>query len=631
MEFAERDFIASAFIETNDPYVTSGNEWHLNRIQALQAWDITAGSSNILIAVLDSGVDLAHPDLAGRILPGFDFVGNQANALDDYGHGTAVGGTIVASGNNGIGVAGVAYGCSVLAVKVMDSTGSAAHSTIAEGIEYAVQQGARIINLSLGGDCSSMTLQNAIDYAWSNNVLVVAAAGNNGGTVPQYPAACDHVLAVSATEPDDSRCWFSSYGSYVTLFAPGDNIWTTQRDLSNPYGAWSGTSFSSPVVAAVAALVLSLSPSLSNSQVVEVLKETADDLGAVGYDSVFAYGRVNAFRAVSAVGPTLSESPAPAPIQPVDPPPVVAGPETNAPLTSTGITNAPLNLKINGGGTVRPNLNGILLKVGRSYRVQAVANPGQLFADWSGDVAAGTSSLVFTMQTNLTIVANFVPNPFPAIRGNYVGLMANTNNVTPESVGYVALAVTGSGRFTGRLLSAGHRYGLAGQLNLAGDAMVSVRRGTNAPLALGVHVDLTNSTDQVIGAVSDGNWSSSLAANRNIFQRVINPAQQAGVRSFLLDRVDNGATTAAGLSRISVAGTANARGHLSDGAPFANSSTLSRTGDYPFYLSLKRGSEVVIGWLNFPAGQEPGPSGNILWVQTGTNAFTRTLQATPGQ
>jgi len=513
----------------------------------------------------------------------------------------------------------------------MDATGSASHSTIAEGIEYAVQQGARIINLSMGGDCSSMTLQNAIDYAWSNNVVVVAAAGNNGGTLPQYPAACDHVLGVAATEPDDSRCWFSSYGSYVTLFAPGDNIWTTQRDLSNPYGAWSGTSFSSPVVAGVAALLLSLNPSLSNSQVVEVLKETADDLGSLGYDSVFAFGRVNAFRAVSAVSPTPVESPAPAPIQPVEAPPVVSTSGTNTPATSIGITTAPLTLQINGAGTVRPNLNGTQLLIGRSYRIQAVVQPGQLFAGWSGGATTASPKLVFTMQTNLTIVASFVPNPFPAVRGSYVGLMAKANNVTPESAGSLALAVTSSGRFTARLLSAGRRYGFAGQLNLAGDAMVSVRRGSNAPLALGFHVDLTNGTDQLFGTVSDGNWSASLVANKNIFQRVINPAQQAGVRSFLLERVDDGATTAAGLSRISVAGTASARGHLSDGVPFANSSTLSRTGDYPFYLSLKRGNEVVIGWLNFPAGQEPGPSGNILWVQTGTNAFTRTLQATPGQ
>src|SRR5262249_25419382 len=157
----------------------------------------------------------------------YDFVNNSSNPMDDFGHGTAVAGTIVAGGNNGLGVAGTAFGCTVLPVKVMDQYGSASHSIIALGIEYAVQHGARVINLSLGGNSSSLPLQSAIDYAWSNNVLIVAAAGNNASTVLQYPAACEHVLAVGASEPDDSRASFSNYGTYVDLFAPGDNIWTT--------------------------------------------------------------------------------------------------------------------------------------------------------------------------------------------------------------------------------------------------------------------------------------------------------------------------------------------------------------------------------------------------------------------
>src|SRR5882724_3110140 len=373
IEFAERDYLTHACTMPNDPYVVAGNEWHLAKIQALQAWNFTAGASNVVIAILDSGINGAHPDLAGRFLPGYDFVNGDTDTTDDYGHGTAVAGTVVAAGNNGLGVAGVAYGCTVLPVKVMDAWGSESHSTIAQGIEYAVQQGARIINLSLGGDWSSMTLQNAINYAWSNNVIIVAAAGNTGGTAPQYPGACEHVLAVSASEPDDSRCWFSSYGTYVTLFAPGDNIWTTQRDLNNPYGAWSGTSFSSPVVAGVAALVLSLNPPLSNSQVVDLLRGTSDDLGPLGPDPSFAYGRVNALRAVSAVSPTAVEPPAlPAIPPPLEQPPVVNPPaqgEIPTPVPISGMT-APLTVRINGAGMVLPNLNGSQLKVGCTYRLR---------------------------------------------------------------------------------------------------------------------------------------------------------------------------------------------------------------------------------------------------------------------
>lgn len=719
IEFAERDYIARAYATVNDPYVVSGSEWHLAKIQALQAWDFTAGASNIVIAILDSGINASHPDLAGRILPGYDFVNNDSDPADDFGHGTAVAGTVVADGNNGQGVAGVAFGCTVLPVKVMDASGSASHSTIAQGIEYAVQQGARIINLSLGGDWPSSTLQNAINDAWSNNVIVVAAAGNNGGTVPQYPGACDHVLAVAASEPDDSRAWFSSYGSYVTLFAPGDTIWTTQRDSTNPYGAWSGTSFSSPVVAGVAALVLSMNPSLSNTQIVEVLKQTADDLGPAGYDSMFANGRVNALHAVSAVSPAPTQPPSTPTSQPVlappssDPTPLPSSPTdtvlpavaiTTAPpsgvrlmspevslagyasdnigiarvevivndgpsqpangtvnwsaqvmlapgynlvrvrsVDSSGnvspeatraltyITNAILAVRTNGLGSVAPNLDGMPLEVGRTFRVRAVPGPGQLFAGWSGGVSSQSPSLSFTMETNLLLVANFVQNPFPAVRGAYAGLLANTNGVTPENSGYFSLAVANPGSFSGHLLTAGKRYGFSGRFNLAGDASVSIRRGLATSLALALHVDLTNGSDQVAGALSDGNWTSDLTGDRNVFSSQFNPAQQAGLRSFVLERAPDNSTAADGLSRISLNGATNVRGKLSDGRAFGINSALARNGDCPFYLSLNRGAEVVIGWLNFPSGPGPAANGTVLWVKTGTNAFATTLQVAPAQ
>jgi subtilisin family serine protease len=305
IEYAERDGIARAAFVPNDPYVVSGSEWHLARISAPQAWDFSTGTGNIVVAILDSGISPAHPDLAGQLLPGYDFVWGDTNTADDFGHGTAVAGVVAAAGNNDLGVAGVAYSCSLLPVKVMDTSGTASYSCVAEGIRYAVDQGARIINLSIAGDSPSSTLQDAVNYAWSNNVVIVAAAGNYANTTPQYPAACDHVVAVAATEPDDSLAAFSSFGSYVSLCAPGDNIWTTQRDLSNPYGSWRGTSFASPIVAGVAALALSANPGLSVTQVVSVLESSADDLGPAGYDTTFGYGRVNAQRAVSEANPDL--------------------------------------------------------------------------------------------------------------------------------------------------------------------------------------------------------------------------------------------------------------------------------------------------------------------------------------
>jgi thermitase len=158
----------------------------------------------VVIAILDSGINRAHPDLSGRIVPGFNFVSGTTDTTDDFGHGTAVAGVALAAGNNSVGVAGVAFGCSILPVKVVNGSGFAYYSTIADGIHYAVDQGARVINISIAGSSPSITLQEAVDYAWSNNVIVVAAAGNNSTSDPQYPAACDHVVAVSATEPDVS-------------------------------------------------------------------------------------------------------------------------------------------------------------------------------------------------------------------------------------------------------------------------------------------------------------------------------------------------------------------------------------------------------------------------------------------
>ena len=234
------------------------------------------------------------------------------------------------------------------------------------------------------------------------------------------------------------------------------------------------------------------------------------------------------------------------------------------------------------------------------------------------------------MQTNLTLIANFVPNPFPGVRGSYVGLMANTNNVSPNSAGFFAVAVTRSWRFTGRLLLAGQRYGFSGRFDLDGGATVSVRRGLSAPFALKWHLDLVRATDQVTGSVSDGNWTAALAGDRNIFRSIDYPAQQTGLRSFVLERTHDSATVAAGLSRISAGGITTVRGNLSDGRRFATSSALSRNGDCPFYLSLNHGNEVVIGWLNFPSGS-PAASGTVSWVQTGTNAFATTLQASSAQ
>ena len=312
IEFAERDFIAQSTFVPNDPYVQSGQAWHLNKIQAPQAWDLATGRSSVIIAILDSGVKQNHPDLVDRMLTGYNFIANNTNPADDTGHGTAVAGAAAAIGNNSIGVAGVGYGCSILPVKVLDAGGYAAYSTIASGINYAANQGARVISISISGSSASSTLQNAVNYAWGKNCIIVAAAGNNGANTAMYPAACANVMGISATEADDTRATFSNYGNHIAVAAPGNVIWTTQNDNTYPYGGWWGTSLATPVVAGLAGLIASANTSLSNSQIVSLIKNNADDLGPTGFDSSFGWGRINARRAVAAAtGGTQTDTVAP--------------------------------------------------------------------------------------------------------------------------------------------------------------------------------------------------------------------------------------------------------------------------------------------------------------------------------
>lgn len=311
IEFVEVDAGATGAATTNDPCVRSGTEWHLPRIEVPAAWDITTGKSDVVVAVLDTGVQTNHPDLAGQLLAGYDFINNDTDPSDDHGHGTAVAGAVAAAGNNGIGVAGVAYGCKILPVKVLDATNYGSYSAIAKGITFAADQGARIINASICGKTSSFTLQAAVDYAWTKNAVVFAAAGNDANSEERFPAACRTVVGVSALDSTNALAGFSSYGNHVTVSAPGKDIFTTQRTSS--YGKWYGTSFACPVVAGVGALMLSVNPELSNHELVEILKETSDDLGTSGYDTKFGHGRVNAARSVAAAEAALADSEAPTP------------------------------------------------------------------------------------------------------------------------------------------------------------------------------------------------------------------------------------------------------------------------------------------------------------------------------
>jgi hypothetical protein len=295
--FIERNGLARGSALPNDPRYPS--QWHLAKIAAPTAWDATVGAATVPLAIVDSGVDAAHPDLASKLLPGWSFLLNSNNTADVLGHGTATAGTAAAVSNNATGVAGVAWQNPILPIAVLDANNYASYSNLANGIKYAADRGARVINASIGGASPSSLLQAAVDYAWGKGAIVVASAMNNSSSTPYYPAACDKAVSVAATDSNDNRASFSNFGPTIDLSAPGTSILTTSRGAG--YSYWSGTSFSAPLVAGVAALAISLRPTLTPGEITALLTQNADELGAPGFDAYFGWGRLNAARVMDAV------------------------------------------------------------------------------------------------------------------------------------------------------------------------------------------------------------------------------------------------------------------------------------------------------------------------------------------
>lgn len=294
VRYVEPDVRVEAFgAPVNDPYF--GYQWGIKRVRAPEAWTVTEGSPNMIVAVVDTGARFEHPDLQGKLIAGYDFVDLDGDPTDEHGHGTLVSGVIAASTNNGIGIAGVGYRTHVLVVRVLDANGEGWISDVARGIVYATQAGARVINLSLGGLYSSGVEVEAIAYAWDRDVVLVAAAGNYGSNIPVYPAALDHVLAVAASDENDAKASFSSYGRWVDLVAPGVRILTT--DGSSGYRYVSGTSFSAPLVSGTVALMRARGSWLRNSQVVSLIASTAAPINGTG--EFWQFGLVDTYRAVA--------------------------------------------------------------------------------------------------------------------------------------------------------------------------------------------------------------------------------------------------------------------------------------------------------------------------------------------
>jgi serine protease len=290
-----------------------GSQWDLTKINVPTAWRTSTGAG-VTVAVVDTGVDVTHPDLAGQVLPGADLVaGTTGVSADPNGHGTHVAGTIAAAAGNGIGVAGIAADARILPVRVLGSDGSGMMSTVASGITWAADHGAQVINMSIGSTAQVSAVTNAIAYAQGKGVVVVAAAGNNrsSGSPTNYPAADPGVIAVAATDSTDSYSSYSNQGSYVDVAAPGTSILSTVPTTMGGYAYYSGTSMASPHVAAVAALLKTYNPTLGPEQVERALETSAVDLGAAGRDSDYGYGRIDAAAALAAVTPPSSAPAAP--------------------------------------------------------------------------------------------------------------------------------------------------------------------------------------------------------------------------------------------------------------------------------------------------------------------------------
>ena len=332
VQYAEPNFVATAIGTPNDSYF--GQQWSLTKVQAPEAWDLTTGLGSVKIAVLDTGLDPTHPELSTKIVEEVNFSASQTT-FGVHSHGTHVAGISAAATNNENGVAGVGYNSSLMNVKVLGDDGSGTYSAVAQGIVWATDNGANVINMSLGGTSPSTTLSDAVNYAWNRGVVVVAAAGNSGTTSPTYPAYHANVIAVAATDSSDALPSWSNRGDWVDVAAPGVSIYSTVP--FNGYQSMSGTSMASPHVAGLAGLVFALVSDTNgngwiNDEARNCIEANTDTISAAGVGS----GRINALKALQCLNVGPSPTPSPSPTStPQNPLPTATPTATQTPLPST--------------------------------------------------------------------------------------------------------------------------------------------------------------------------------------------------------------------------------------------------------------------------------------------------------
>jgi thermitase len=405
IKFAELDRLVTPNFVSNDPYM--GSEWHLNKVGATTAWDTTQGAG-VIIAILDSGVDGTHPDLAPQMVPGYNFYDNNTNTADANGHGTAVAGVAAAATNNALGVAGVAGQARIMPVRIADANAYAYYSTIAKGVTYAADNGARVVNCSYGGVAGSATIQSAAQYLKNKGGLMFVSAGNNG--IDENIAPTTTMIAVSATDQNDYRTGWSSYGNFVSMAAPGIT-YTTSRGGS--YDNWQGTSFSSPLAAGVAALMMAAKPSLGSADIEKLMFSTAVDIGAAGRDIYYGYGRVDAAAAVQAVVNTTVAVDTQAPAVSISNPIAYASVTGVVPVNVSATDNvgvARVELKVNGSTVSVDSAAPFAFSWDSAGVPNGMANLVAYAYDAAGNVTA-SSTVAVNVANGTTLVAKDTTAP----------------------------------------------------------------------------------------------------------------------------------------------------------------------------------------------------------------------------
>jgi hypothetical protein len=430
VEFAELDQLHEPAGTPNDPFFIN-TQTSLQRIQCPTAWDLNTGSSSVIIAILDSGIQSNHPDLASKLVPGRNVTNSTNQTEDTFGHGTMVAGTAAASTNNGIGIAGVAWGCRLMPIKITpDGSTLASTSAIAAGLDWARQNGARVANVSYRSSESATVRSAAQTFVGAGGVVSIAAGNDR-----TYVSNADNPYVITVTGLDYNDNCIANYGNIIDLAAP---MSTYTTGTNSTYGATSGTSLSAPMVAGVAALVISANPSLSGQRVMDLIYQSVDDLGAAGWDQQTGWGRVNARRALElAMGtsPTVDTTPPSVAIMSPSAGGTVGGQAIVQAAASDNVAVASVALTING----QPAGSDASAPYEFSVSTASLPNGTYTLVATAVDTANNsnsTSSTIEVYNPPVDTVAPVVTITSPASGALVTGLVGVTCNAT-DNVGVV--------------------------------------------------------------------------------------------------------------------------------------------------------------------------------------------------